>query len=122
MKLAWDISSPIWYPLVEVDRKDVITFDISDDPSSLKEITGIVKDVLSSIGVQSVFQLGEKELGVTPYKMILQELKISIQHLNEDTFWCDETLKWVIYGCHDGYVTIGGNQVINEMKRVWDNL
>ncbi|WP_421381881.1 hypothetical protein ACOJQI_21300 [Bacillus salacetis] len=119
MKLTWDINTPVWYPLAATNREDILAFDFNEDPAAKEIFLKKLKQVLSTYRTEHLYQLGEAELGFTPYKLTLNELHISAHHIIEDTFWCDQSLEWIIYACHDGYITSGGNQLLNELKEIW---
>ncbi|MFC4323317.1 CCP domain-containing protein [Litchfieldia salsa] len=121
MKETWDIPTPIWYPLYETKRSDVISFYLIDEPKVIKEFLVVIKRILVSYEVDHIYKLGEQELGFVLEILSPSELIFTKQHFIEDSFWCDNSLKWIIYTCHDGYITIGGSQFICELKGTWTN-
>ncbi|MBM6616682.1 hypothetical protein [Bacillus suaedaesalsae] len=118
LKETWDIQQPVWYPLYETKRKDVLAFTV-DSPSLNIEFLNVIKVVFSSYEVNDIYQLQVDILNTPSYQVKLEELQINRHHFIEDTYWFDSSLTWIIYACHDGYLTIGGEQFIRDIKQAW---
>ncbi|KAA0548505.1 hypothetical protein FZW96_08005 [Bacillus sp. BGMRC 2118] len=119
MKTTWDINSPVWYPLYSTKRSDVLSFNLNDDPVLINEFRGVLIRILVSYEVDNIYKLGEQELGFVPEIICLSELAFTNQDFIGDSFWCNHSLEWIIYACHDGYITIGGSKFICDVKESW---
>jgi hypothetical protein len=116
----WGITFPIWYPLDNCNRNDVIAFNINPcSTSELHLINNLLKGFLVKHAETDIYLLGEINLGIVPYRFNFTEFHLKQNQFNEDMYWCDNKMDWIIYACHDGYLTIGGCKIIQDIKSNW---
>lgn len=66
--------------------------------------------------IERVFELKEDR---TEYEIDLSQF--NPYYNGDEGFWCSKECDWVIYTSFESSITIAGDWLINEIKRIWPN-
>lgn len=120
---VWDIKYPYWYPLFDCNRQDVIAFDSEYFENSDK--LEIVRKLLRKQGVKNIYEFREDGISNQIIDFLDYEFWCSEPYFwNNECFWFDDNMDWIIYVSHEGTITFGGKWLIEQLKKVcvdWEN-
>ena len=112
----WDIGRGVWWhPLGETSRTDVIAFEVTDFDAAIG-VNGL-KDILARHQVSQVWYFPEFD-EVPAQLMDLSDAEFRYTRSTEG-YWCDSHWDWLIYASHEESITLGGDWLIAEVKRLW---
>lgn len=104
LNIIWDITKPYWYPLFDCKRQDVIAFN-SDYIENNKKLESI-RQLLMEHGAQNVFELRENGICNEINDLYDYDFWLSESYFwNNECFWFDDNMDWIIYVCHEGITT-----------------
>ncbi|MGM0880709.1 MAG: hypothetical protein ACQEXQ_06655 [Bacillota bacterium] len=116
---VWDYQGPFWYPLDDCIRNDIIAFDFQYVQT--QENLDFIKDLLKKHNVTILIQL--REDGIAFKNDDLEDFnfwnKSDDYYWNNDCFWFDQSMDWVIYISHEQTITFGGEWIIETLKNNW---
>ena len=120
LSIEWDIKYPYWYPLYDCNRRDVIAFDSEYTEKSNK--LELIKKLLIAHGVKAIYEFRENGIssqikGFRNYDFWLSETYF----WNNECFWFDDNMDWIIYVSHEGTTTFGGSWLVEQLKELWKN-
>jgi len=120
LKSIWDIGEHYWYPLSKCARTDLIAFDSKYIINHKK--LGAIKEILSTFGVERIFELRENGLVYEISKMKEYGLWESDEYFwNNEGFWFDHRMNWIIYISHEEIITFGGQLLTERIKSEWSD-
>jgi hypothetical protein len=109
---TWGVEGGYWFPLTDVPREDVLAFRAAEFRREVS--VEHVQEILRTRGVDHVWEL--REYGPS-YEMELSEL--DPVYAGAEGFWFSSTLDWIIYASHENSITVGGEWLIAEIRRIW---
>ena len=114
MASEWKVDSDYWYPLVDVPRGDLLAFDAMAFGQAVAR--GPLHRVLEERGIARVFELRE---GGSAFEIELRDLEPT--YTGDEGYWCTKELDWLLYASHEGSLTVAGEWLIRDIKRVWQS-
>jgi hypothetical protein len=109
---SWDITDHYWYPLNECKRSDVLAFDHNIIEEVEEKITD-VRHILLKLNYNSVYEMNEDRL---VWLIDTNTLVPAMGKYNDERFWFSEDMSWIIYVSHEGSITFGGEELLNQIK------
>lgn len=120
LNIIWHIKYPYWYPLFNCGRQDVIAFD--SDYIENGDKLEIVRKILREHGVKNVYEFREDGNSNQIIDSLHYEFWCSDPYFwNNECFWFDDNMDWIIYVSHEGTTTFGGKWLIEQLKKVWED-
>jgi len=100
-----------WYPISKENVSDDILFLMAKYISPLeKDIVGFIKN----IAFNKYYAIDEcKE----DYKYSIKNFNLSL-YQGTETFCCDKSFEWAVYGSHEGTLTFGGEILVSKVKEL----
>lgn len=117
LESTWDITDHYWYPITECKRSDVIAFDHNFIEEIGEKITDI-SHILLKLNYNSVYEMNEDRL---VWLIDADSLVPATGKDNGERFWFSKDMSWIIYASHEGSITFGGDELLNQIKSTWDN-
>jgi hypothetical protein len=113
---VWDIKYQYWYPLFNCDIQDVIAFDSKyfEDSKKLE----FVKRLLRNHRVKNIYEFREDGT----YNQVIDFFDYEFWHSdpyfwNNECFWFDDNMDWIMYISHEETITFGGKWLIENLKK-----
>lgn len=115
---SWNIMHHYWYPLYDCIRDDLIAFDSEYIECDEKML--FLREILIRRNVKSVYEFREdgtsfKVDDFYDYRFWMQD----DYFWNNECFWFDKTMDWIIYVSHEGTTTFGGEWLRSSVKNKW---
>lgn len=117
IEFIWDINQHYWYPLYKCKRNDVLAFNDDYINKNEEKITD-VRDILLKLNYNSVYEMNEDRL---IWLIDTNSLVPTMSKYNDERFWFSEDMSWIIYVSHEGSITLGGEELLNQVKAKWDD-
>lgn len=117
IEFIWDITQHYWYPLYKCRRNDVLAFNDDYINKNEEKITD-VRDILLKLNYNSVYEMNEDRL---IWLIDTNSLVPTMSKYNDERFWFSEDMSWIIYVSHEGSITLGGEELLNQVKAKWDD-
>jgi hypothetical protein len=104
--------------LFDCNRQDVIAFDLEYIENSDKLET--IRNLLREHGVKNIYEVREDGVSNQIIDFLNYEFRCSEPYFwNNECFWFDENMDWIIYVSHEGITTFGGKWFIEQIKIEW---
>jgi hypothetical protein len=116
MKNHWG-KDDYWYPLSESKPPNMEAF--MDDYFEAEVGYSALREILKKHNVEKVFEL--RELISSPEYEIDVNNFSPTYNINGEGYWCSKEMDWVIYASHENSITLGGDWLIKEIRKVWLN-
>ncbi|MGB6406519.1 MAG: hypothetical protein WBF39_03525 [Planococcus donghaensis] len=117
IEFIWDITQHYWYPLYKCKRNDVLAFNDDYINKNEEKITD-VRNILLKLNYNSVYEMNEDRL---IWLIDTNSLVPTMSKYNDERFWFSEDMSWIIYVSHEGSITLGGEELLNQVKAKWDD-
>lgn len=111
---AWDIHDQHWHPLAATSRRDVAAFRASAFHAAVGA-SGL-RAALAAHGVRRVVEAREF-LELPTREVDLADADFAYEFA--EGYWCDARLDWLVYASHEDSLTVGGQWLIDAVKRQW---
>lgn len=116
LKIKWDTTSNyFWYPLYDTKVKNIISFDISEEGLEKIDLTSIVKQILIENDIEYIVEFIEFGEPEDHFEYEVKDIEIIYKPL--ERFLFNQSLNWLIYLSHEGFITFGGDILINGIKK-----
>lgn len=118
LKDVWDIGDGYWFPLREGQiPQNVLTFHM--DYFRRMKGSELVREALETRGISRVFQLCELKSSSDPeYEIELSVFEPRYANGGEQ-YSTSESADWIVYASHESSITLGGDWLINIVKKRW---
>lgn len=115
---TWGIGNHYWYPLAECNREDLISFN-SRYVIKLPKLED-VKKILLQLGANVIYEFREDGSAYKIDNIEEYDFWNSDDYFwNNEGFWVDNDMDFIIYLSHEETVTFGGEHFIKEIKSHW---
>lgn len=114
---TWDITQHYWYPLYKCTRSDVLAFN-DDYIEGIEAKIRDVRHILLKLNYDSAYEMNEDRL---VWLIDTDSLVPAMGKDNDERFWFSEDMSWIIYASHEGSITFGGEELLNQIKSKWDD-
>lgn len=115
---VWGIGKHYWYPLIESNKEDIISFESSYIFN--KEKLSNIKNILLKHGVTQIYEFRESGLLFKIDNINNYNFWDSDDYFwNNEGFWFDDSMDFIIYISHEETLTFGGEAIIKELKNCW---
>ncbi|UKS28419.1 hypothetical protein LOZ80_05645 [Paenibacillus sp. HWE-109] len=116
LKNNWGIDD-YWYPLSDSKPADVEAF--MEDYFESEVGYPVLREILKKHNIEKVFEL--REFSSSPeYEIDVNNFRPTY-NINGEGYWCSKEMDWVVYASHENSITIGGDWLIKEIRKVWLN-
>lgn len=105
----WKVDG-YWVPLIEASPELTTIFLDKDNLTETdeKQIADFIKEKAEG----RLYEITEEQLD---YEIDQNEFDIDCY----ETFYCDKTFKWLIYGSHEGTITFGGQELLDFIQQLF---
>jgi hypothetical protein len=100
-----------WHPLIEGDTPANVLFLMD---KYILPSEQLIIDVVKGISLKKYYAIDE---GRCDYKQSIENFNLHL-YQGSETFCCDETFEWVVYGSHEGTISFGGAMLILQIKEL----
>lgn len=105
----WGVDG-YWVPLIE-SSPEVTTIFLDKENLTERDETQIA-DFIKQKAEGRLFEITEEQLD---YEIDQSELDIDCY----ETFYCDKTFNWLVYGSHEGTLAFGGKELLDFVRQVF---
>jgi hypothetical protein len=110
----WEIRD-FWYPLTEPKPPETEAF--MEDYFAAEIGFNALRAILSAHGIGRIFELREFEHS-PEYQLDVEGFN-PVYTLNGEGYWFSAEMDWVIYASHENSITIAGEWLLAEIKKIW---
>lgn len=116
---VWGIGKHYYYPLTKSKRNDLISFNSKYVITPQKLID--IKKILLKYGIAQLYEFRENGLAYRISSLEEYDFWDSDDdyYLNNEGFWFDDNMQFIIYLSHEETVTFGGEDILKEIKSKW---
>lgn len=114
LREKWGIGD-FWYPLTDAKPADTEAF--MDDYFAAEVGIEALKAILRARGIERIFEL--REFDHSPeYQLDIEGFNPAYT-INGEGYWFAADMDWVIYASHENSITIAGEWLLEEIKKIW---